>query len=165
MYTDYTQVSIYTLLFPTRHSTSLDCWNTVKVEGARKAPLKPHEHWTGRTAISWSVLRSLWLCYFYSHILWQHKKRDELQLQVLSMPIQLSGELLEQFKALFPVLPAHGTPPCRTQHFKRQPGWAKVCSWRTWNEQFKTNSFRMSRSKFIHTSQAHQLKRKTFMYM
>lgn len=51
MYTDYTQVSIYTL-FPTKHSTSLDCWNMMKIEGARKAPAKPHKHQMGRTAIS-----------------------------------------------------------------------------------------------------------------
>lgn len=93
---------------------------------------------------------------YYSHILWQHKKRDRPQLPVLSMPIQLSGELLEQFKALFPVLPAHRTP-CAGHSILREPGWAKACSWTTWNEQLK-NSFRMSSSKLTCTSlsQAHQ---------
>lgn len=52
MYTDYTQVSIYMLLFPTRCSTLLDSWNMMRIEGARKAPLKPHKNWMGRTAIS-----------------------------------------------------------------------------------------------------------------
>lgn len=56
-------------------------------------------------------------------------------------------------------------PLCRTQRFERQPGWAKASSWRTWNEQFETNSFRMSSSKFIHTSQAHQLKRNIQVYL
>jgi len=82
-----------------------------KIEGARKAPSKLCNHWMDRTAISWRVLQ-FWLL-FLSHILWQHKKRDGLQLQILSMPIQLSGELLEQFKALLPVLPAHRNPCAR----------------------------------------------------
>lgn len=56
-------------------------------------------------------------------------------------------------------------PLCRKQHFKRQPGRVKACSQRIWNEQFKTNSFRMSSSKFIHTSQAHQLKRNIHVYV
>lgn len=100
---------------------------------------------------------------YYSHILWQHKKKDGPQLPVLSMPIQLSGELLEQFKALFPVLPAHRTP-CAGHSILREPGWAKAYSWMTWNKQFKTNSFRMSSSKLIRTSlPRHTSLRETFM--
>ena len=52
MYTDYTQVSIYMLLFPTRRPTLLHCWNMMEMGGTRKAPPKPHKHWTGRTATS-----------------------------------------------------------------------------------------------------------------
>lgn len=100
---------------------------------------------------------------YYSHILWQHKKRDRPQLPVLSMPIQLSGELLEQFKALFPVLPAHRTPCAGHSILRKQSGWAKACSWTTWNKQFK-NSFRTSSSKLICISlPRHTSLRETFM--
>lgn len=164
MYTDYTQVSIYMLLFPTRCSTLLDCWNIMKTEGARKAPPKPCKHWMAEQQVPEVFSTVFGSTISYSHILRQ-QKRDGLQLQALSMPIQLSGELLEQFKALFPVLPAHGIS-WAGHSILREPGWAKACSWRTWNEQFKTNSFRMASSKFIHTLlHRHTSLRETFMYM
>lgn len=162
MFTDYTIVSIYTLLFPTRCSTLLDCWNMMKIEGARKAPLKPCKHWMGITAVSWSVFCSLWL---FLTAIYYGNTRSGLQLKALSRPIQLSGEFLEQFKAFFPVLPAHRTHGAGHSILRNNHAGAKAWSWSTWNKQFKTNSFRMSSSKFIHTSQAHQLKRNIHVYI
>lgn len=166
MYTDYTQVSIYTFLFPTRHSTLLDCWNMMKIEGARKAPPKPCKHCMGRTAISWSVLRSLWLYYFLQP--YTVATQEERWAPITSI-INANPVIWGAARAIQGTLPSATSPQnplCRTQHFKRQPGWAKACSWRTWNEQFKTNSFRMSSSKFIHTSlHRHTSLRETFMYM
>lgn len=144
---------------PTRHSTSLDCWNMMKIEGARKAPPKPHKHWMGRTAISWSVLRSLWLYYFLQP--YTVATLEERWAPITSI-VNANPVIWGVARAIQGTLSSAASPQnplCRTQHFKRQPGWAKACSWRAWNEQFGTNSFRMSSSKFIRTSQAHQLKR------
>lgn len=165
MYTDYTQVSIYTLLFPTRRSTSPDCWNMMKIEGARKAPPRPCKHWMGRTAISWSVLHSLWLYYFLQPytVATQEERWAPITSIVNAYPVIWA--VARAIQGTLPSAASPQNPLCRTQHFKRQPGWAKACSWRTRNEQFKTNSFRMSSSKFIYTSQAHQLKRNIHVYV
>lgn len=102
------------------------------------------------------VLSTVFGSIYYSHILWQHEKRDGPQLPVLSMPIQLSGELLEQFKALFPVLPAHRTP-CAGHSILRESGMflndmeQTVQNKLLQNVQFKAHSY--------FTSQAHQPKR------
>lgn len=100
----------------------------------------------------------------YSHILWQHKKRDRLQLQALSMPIQLSGQLLEQFKALFPVLPAHRTP-CAGHSILRdnQAGLKHVLEGHGTNSSRQTPSECPVQSSFI--LHRHTSLRETFMYM
>lgn len=166
MYTDYTQVSIYMLLFPTRRPTLLHCWNMMEMGGTRKAPPKPHKHWTGRTATSWSVLRSLWLyCSLQPRTeATPVKKRDGIWFVSLVSVNPVVWGVARVIQGTLPSADRPQNPPCWTQHFRRRAGWAKACSWSMRNERVKTNSFGTSSSKFIHTSQAHQLKRNIHVY-
>lgn len=90
--------------------------------------------------------------------------RDGLQSQALSIAIQLSGELLEQFKALFPVLPAHRTP-CAGHSILRdnQVGLKHVLEGHGMNYSTQTPPECPVQSSFI--LHRHTSLRETFMYM
>lgn len=134
---------------------------------AQEKHLPSHgKHWTGRTTTSSSVLCSLWL--YYS--LQPHteatpaKKKDGIQFGSLVSVNPAAWGVARVIQGTLPSADRPQNPLCWTQHFKRQPGWTKACSWRMRNERLKTNSFGMSSSKFIHTSQAHQLKSNIHVY-
>lgn len=119
MYTDYSQVSIYMLLFPTRCSTLLDSWNMMRFEGARKAPLKPHKNWMGRTAISQSVLHSLWLhCLLQPYtVATQEERQASITSTVNANPVIWGAA--RTIQGTLPSAASPQNPLCRTQHFKR----------------------------------------------
>lgn len=145
MYTDYTQVSIYMLLFPTRCSTLLDSWNMMRIEGARKAPLKPHKNWMGRTAISWSALHSLWLYLLqpYTVATWEERWAS------ITSTINANPVIWGAARAIQGTLPSAASPQnslCRTQHFKRI---RHVLEWHGTNSSKQTPSEWPVQSSFV----------------